>query len=394
MSKVELPVRHIKRFVTATSGWLRKCPDYKKGLELRLKCSQEDGSGPFRLHCSVGGSSYFAECLIEDERLSAPFEFFLDFNYVQDYSFNEEYMTVTVPESTGKEDRKLQFRGKGVSLKVPLRSGSHWALHEQALKDIESIPGFGMTSAFLEANFAKLLLPNSFTDDAVRNLQIRKGDRTIQIYSNDSFGAYYHDFDFDGIIPICGGEVLKLSYDFFLPWKSLKDQKLVLLQLKADLFQNYGRMEFEEGPYRLFGWCQPIPVRPIEDVPAIIAEARKNVTWSLAVDTKQFRQHIEQVTSFYKKENFLQNPIQLVVVGDQYTLTAVLPTSDIVVEGKFKNAAPSSVRARFQAGSLSDYFEQLDAGSDSNIEILRNSAIVYQSKPPESLAYWMPIQER
>lgn len=390
--KVDLPVKKIQTFLDAAVPWLKKCSDYKNGLELRLLAT-----GANQIHVSVGGTSYYVEAVINHPGVSNLADpIYLDLEYLTKFKFQDETMQITIPEGTEKEGR-IQFRGPNVSFKIPRRTGERWTQHQQELVELLDIPGFAITASFLSANYKRLMLPNSFGDGVPRAFQVEvtNDPNKVVIYSNDEFGAFCHTFPADSIFPVNKGQNVKVLYEFLLPFKALdKAEEIDLLEFRQDGNQIYGSVEFGESFFERFVWVQPIHTKPIQNVPQVLKENRKGVETSIELNTKEFVQNIDRVTSFYDEANYRENPVAFALVGQQYSLSTTLTNSDMMVEGAAISAVPRPVRARFQAGCLKDYLSCLKTDERSNLELLRSSAVFYQQADAAQLVYWMPIQER
>lgn len=390
--KLDLPVKKIQTFLDAALPWLKKCPDYKTGLELRLLAIEAG-----KLHISVGGTAHFIEAVIRHPDLSNLAEpIFLDLDYLTRYTFTEDTMQITIPEGKEKEGR-IQFRSPGVSFKIPSRTGDLWNAHQQAMRDTQDIPGFTMTSEFLNEHYNRLTLPNSFGDGIPRafQVQVTQDENQIMVYSNDDFGAFCHTFPAVELFPIGNAQGIKIMYDFLLPFKQVnRTEDVELIELRQDENQVYGSVEFREGFLERFCWIQPIYTKPIQNVPQSLSQGRQGVDWSIELDTKEFVRNIDKVTSFYQDSNFRENPIAFALVGEQYSLSTTLSNSDMMVDGKAHATIDKPVRARFQAGALKDYLSCLKGSEKSYMELLRSSAVFYQAEKSAQLIYWMPIQER
>lgn len=390
--KLDLPVKKIQTFLDAAVPWLRKCPDFKQGLELRLLAIEAG-----KLHISVGGTAYYIEATIRHPDVSNLAEpIYLDLEYMTRYTFQEDSMQITIPEAKEKEGR-IQFRAPSVSFKIPSRTGEKWKANQQALKETQDIPGFALTGEFLKQHYNRLMLPNSFGDGVPRAFQVQTttDPNQIMVYSNDDFGAFCHTFPATSLFPIRSAQSIKILYDFLLPFRAIdRSEDVELLELRQDQNQVYGSVEFTDSFFDRFCWIQPIHTKPIENIPQNLVQQRQGIDWSIALDTKEFIRNIDRVTSFYQDANYRENPISLAVVGDQYSLSTTLTNSDMKVDGKTLEALDKPVRARLQAGALKDYISCLQSGEKSYLELLRSSAVFHQTGPAAQLIYWMPIQDR
>lgn len=390
--KLDLPVQKIQAFLDAAVPWLKKCSDYRNGLELRMVAIEAG-----KIHISVGGTAHFIEAVINHPDMSNLAEpIFLDLEYLTRYTFTEETMQITIPDGKEKEGR-IQFRAPGVSFKIPSRTGELWKTHQQAMRETGNIPGFAMTAEFLANHYQRLMLPNSFGDGVPRafQVQVTSDANQILVYSNDDFGAFCHTFPATSLFPIESAQNIKVMYDFLLPFKQInKAEKVELMEIRQDDNQVYGSVEFTEGFFDRFCWIQPIYTKPIQNVPQSLQQGRQGIDWSIELDTKEFVRNIDRVTSFYQEANFRENPIAFALIGQQYSLSTTLANSDMMVDGKALTPVEKPVRARFQAGALKDYLSCLKGSEKSYLELLRSSAVFYQAEPTAQLIYWMPIQER
>lgn len=392
--KIELPVRKIQAFLDAAVPWLQGSMDYREGLELRLVA--EKGS---LLHLSVGGTGHYIEATIRHENLSDLAEpLFLDMDYLVRYKFTEDTMQVLIPDKgKGAGDLRVQFKGPNVSFKIPVRTGDKWVLHQQSNPPtLSELPGYVLPKEFLEDYYTRLVLPNSFGDAEARAFQIRTVEDKIRIYSNDDFGAFCHTFgNLEHLFPINGAMGLKVLHEFLLPYKGIrKSEDITLMTLQADNNQVYGSIDFNDSAFVSLLWIQPLHAKPIQDVPKILADSRKGIDWCLEFDTREISRNVDRATSFYQKANFRENPLSFSIVGQQYTVSTTLSSSDMSVNGTALTQAPQVARAKFQAGCFADYLSCLDSDQQMSMELLRNSAILFQQRDGVELVYWMPISER
>jgi hypothetical protein len=389
-TKIDLPVKKIQSFLDVAVPWVRKAPEWKRGLEVAIQNIEG------KLHVSLGGTAHYVEALLLHDASQIEQPLFLDLQYLTRYRFTEETMQVTLPEN-GKRDHRLQFRGQGVSFKVPFLDGENWKQHAQPLPNIDTLAGFAFPEEFMKRHGKHLMLPNSFGEikDMPGAFRIdARQDGKVIMYSNDGFGAFCHTLDTaQAPIAINDCKEMKLLNDFFMPYQAIaKEAESVSFEIRQDKSQMFGYCTTDD--FIQFCWVQPHHPRIIDDVPTQLAEDRRAAEWCLTFKTQEISSNATRVTSFYQDANYKENPITLSVVGNQYSLATTLSSSDMVVEGRSINEAPHSVRARFQAGCFIDYLNCLNKNHECSFEILRSSAVLYQQQEGANLVYWMPIQER
>jgi hypothetical protein len=147
--------------------------------------------------------------------------------------------------------------------------------------------------------------------------------------------------------------------------------------------------------FKKLRWMQPNFVKPMEHIPTGATETRAKQDSCLTFDPAEFGKKVERATVFYRGEKeFQEVPLEFSIIDDTYTISARLSHSEVQIDGKTKNAAPTPMRVNFQAACLRDYLKCMDKNHELNMEIFTQTVILYQQFEHKNLLYWMPVRAR
>jgi len=383
--QIQIPVEFFKTFIQASTKWLAKTNDAKKGLEMRLA-----QAGPDRLEFSVGGDSHFIRMVVATEPFDMPDPIWIDLSYFQNLSLDAvEQLTLIRPRESKLEDKRAQFKAPGMNFRIPLRSGETWKRNYFDPKDVpvEDSQKLLFERDQLDRIFPYWDLPDSFgaKTGSLLRLVVPANSTTLKVWSNDQFGAFCHEFqeaqEASGIV-----RSLKLQHSFLQPYRAAGWEYKVLYWAATDRLQIAEILPYREGPL-LFQWIAPQQQGIVPDIEASLAKERSLVEHAIDFDTAMFCRNVERATSFYQDKDYKERPIELSMIGKQYSLVGRLPNSEMIAEGESLSAPEKNMKVMVQPRCLLDYTKRFERTAPLQLGIARQTAILSQKLEKTSLQY-------
>lgn len=386
-------------FADLAHKWLSKTLEAKKGLEIQFDFE------PGKVKLSSGSSGFFLEATIPIQNVDPVESFCLDLGQLSKVAWDQIETIQVGRQIRGTEDRggkSIHFKLPRLNFKIPVKSGTKVQINQ--VKQFTPVWGRQIPRTVWQEIKKFLELPNSFGQKENIPQVFWKIQQDIEVYSNDSFGAFYHRFTPTAPIPdltpsdsTLPGE--KTTLHFLEPlsmagWNSFS--------LQSDPHYVAGAFQFEPGhSLEAFRWFAPHYQKPLRDVPAMLTREREKATNSVLFEQAALSRQAEEVTMFFDTDSVRSTPVEMAIVQNHYTLSGRLPQSEVAVEGELGEPIPQPIRLRFQGACLKDYLKRFNAGP-LRAEIFSSTIVLYQTESLEKdsaisrqeLVYWMPIHER
>jgi hypothetical protein len=391
---ISIPVKFFHTFIQASSKWLSRTNDAKRGLELRIA-----QVAPDRMEFSTGADSHFIKMVVLAEPFELPEPVFLDLQYFQNLALGGfESLHFVRPKEINPllDEKRAQFKAPGMNFRIPLRTGDVWRRNQfdpSSLK-IEDSQRIELS----EEHAARLIplwdLPDSFGTKTGGALQLAVAAQSpsLRVWSSDAFAAFQHEFT-NVVAPSDLNRALKLNVNFLQPYGAV-DWEHKFISLCATERLLWGEvLPYREGPL-LFSWTAPQQQGVLPDIEKALAAERVKVQHAIDFDTASFCQNLARATAFYQDRDYMERPLELSLIGKQYHLVGRLAQSEIVAEGESLTAPESNLKVMVQPRCLLDYTKRFQSKKPLRLEVTNQTALLVQNSEQGKLQYWLPITER